>query len=74
MKKIKNIKKYWPLVKEMSEISLLLGIFLASMYKAFTAQDVDMQKIWGGVAIAAGLFSLAPMYVATFKSLLPKGK
>lgn len=74
MKKIKNIKNYWPLVKEMSQITLLLVIFLAAMYKAFTAQDVDMQKIWGGVTIAAGLFSLVPMYVATFKSYLPKGK
>lgn len=70
----KTINNYWPMVKEMSQITLLLGVFLFASYKAISATDVEMTKIWGFVAIASFLFSIVPMYCATLKSLLPKGK
>lgn len=74
MKKIKNLKNYWPLVKDMSQITLLLGVFLIASYKAINAGDVEAAKIWGGVAIAAFLFSIVPMWFEMAKAKLPKSK
>lgn len=73
MKKIKNVKNYWPLVKEMSQVTFLLVIGFAFVWAGFEkAKTPDMQFASFGGAFAAFLFSIVPMYLAMAKSLLPK--
>lgn len=73
----KTINKYWPMVKEMSQVTFLLIVGFITLVKAvmaFALNDMEVTKIWGSVAVAAFLFSIAPMFWAHAKSLLPKGK
>lgn len=75
MKKIKNVKKYWPMVRDMSQIALLLVIGFALFWACLVkAKTPDMQFATGAGSLAAFLFSIPVMFFATAKSKLPRSK